>query len=45
MRCSCLKCINNDDGYCYGSIEIDENGECDSLLILADREEIECDGE
>ena len=24
MRCNCLKCINNDDGYCCASIEIDE---------------------
>ena len=37
MRCNCLKCINNDDGYCCASIEIDEDGECDSLLIPDDR--------
>ena len=35
MRCNCFKCANNDVGYCgcYDSIEIDENGECDSLNI------------
>ena len=41
MRCNCLKCINNDDGYCCASIEIDENGECDSMWILAVEEDDE----
>lgn len=45
MRCRCLECINNEDGYCgcYDPIEIDENGECDCLWILTDREDDEND--
>ena len=33
MRCHCLKCVHNIDGFCECSsyIEIDKNGECDSI--------------
>ena len=45
MRCSCLKCVHNTDGYCECSsyIEIDENGECDSMWIIAEKEDDEYD--
>lgn len=35
MRCSYYACENNDDGYCgcIDSIEIDEDGCCDSISI------------
>lgn len=41
MRCNCLKCVHNIDGFCECSsyIEIDKNGECDSMWILIDRED------
>lgn len=43
MRCNCLKCVHNIDGFCECSsyIEIDKNGECDSMWILIDREDDE----
>ena len=33
MRCHCLKCVHNIDGFCECSsyIEIDKNGKCDSI--------------
>ena len=41
MRCNCLKCVHNIDGFCECSsyIEIDKNGECDSMCILIDRDD------
>lgn len=41
MRCDCVKCENNEDGYCEtGSyVRIDENGFCESMLISSDVKE------
>ena len=37
MRCAVLDCINNENGYCLDSsyVEIDENGCCDEMLVIA----------
>lgn len=36
MRCSCIKCLYNNEGYCEDSsyITIDEHGECENMLII-----------
>lgn len=42
MRCECLKCQENEDGYCGcgdGVVGIDENGVCNCLWIRAEDEE------
>ena len=43
MRCAVRNCLSNEDGYCIDSsyVSIDENGECDLIVI---REEEEIDG-
>lgn len=40
MRCRVLDCIENVNGYCLASsyIEIDENGECDSICVPTEEE-------
>ncbi len=40
MRCRVLNCRSNKDGYCMDSsyIEIDEDGECDCMLVIEDIE-------
>lgn len=41
MRCDCKKCISNEDGYCLDSsyVTIDENGECNQMVIIEAEEE------
>lgn len=38
MRCDCFNCECNTDGYCDISphITIDENGQCNEMLIRSD---------
>ena len=43
MRCACKGCMYNENGYCVDSsyVSIDENGECDSMVIVSANERIE----
>lgn len=42
MRCAVRNCLSNEDGYCIDSsyVSIDENGECD-LIVIKEEEEID----
>ncbi len=41
MRCAVRNCLSNEDGYCMDSsyVSIDENGECDLIVIREEEEE------
>jgi hypothetical protein len=41
MRCDCLLCENNEDGYCLNSsyVCITEDGMCDSTLLMPKEED------
>ncbi len=41
MRCDCLLCENNEDGYCLNSsyVCITEDGMCDSMLLMPKEED------
>lgn len=46
MRCEVWTCIENDDGYCLSPehVSIDENGECNLMVLFPPEKEEENNG-